>query len=773
MSDTLGQSLLESVRPCGAGVHAGRCVDNVSEGSEGIFEGGGLQAESGVRAPMKAQDPRRPTQEEVDAHNMTHLPYRSWCTHCVRGRGESHPHRRTSDDDRELPELHMDYCFMGKVDERTQPILVLRERSTRMTCSFLTKEKGTADEYVARRVLAFIKELGHESSRLIIKSDQESSVRAVADAVARARGDVPTLLEHSPVRASGSNGVVERGIKEIEGQVRAMKSALDEPAGCDVRSTSNVLPWMVEYAAVLLNRYMVGHDGKTAHERSRGKASRMLGFEFGEQVHFRRVPVHGRLGKLDSLWQTGIYLGFRTQSAEYMIANSEGAFKTRTVKRVPEESRWNATEIENLRWTPWKFKETHGSSKPAEADEVDHNPFLEVEVDKSIDLPAPAKIEEEAMPRRVYITRATLNRYGMTEGCLGCTTSSIGGTGVPHSEECRRRIEREMKHDPIQRHRIKEAQSRRKEFIDRHAKRLRTSGDKESINEEVGDAIATDSNEEASKKRKAIEDPDGDNMESMHCMCEISGEENGLDGHTGFGLTVDNIDDDIGEHCATSQNNTQNFTHDVMDAAGTPAMSRTVYDDITQRPLKYERVLEARMDEIRALQDMGVWEVVPLSQCISKTGKRRIRGRWVDVNKGDDQNENYRSRYVAMEIKHQHGASTREGLFAAMPPLESMRILLSHVASHRDASTGYKLMFVDISKAYLHAHVLSENIYVALPEEMNMPDMCGRLIMALYGTRQAARAWEEEYAQTLVNAGFRRGLANPCMFWHVERDIKI
>ena len=62
----------------------------------------------------------------------------------------------------------------------------------------------------------------------------------------------------------------------------------------------------------------------------------------------------------------------------------------------------------------------------------------------------------------------------------------------------------------------------------------------------MGDAIATDSNEEASKKRKATEDPDGDNMEIMHCMCEISGEENGLDGHTGFGLTVDNIDDDIG-----------------------------------------------------------------------------------------------------------------------------------------------------------------------------------------------------------------------------------
>ena len=31
----------------------------------------------------------------------------------------------------------MDYCFMGKVDEKAQPILVVKERDTRMVCSML------------------------------------------------------------------------------------------------------------------------------------------------------------------------------------------------------------------------------------------------------------------------------------------------------------------------------------------------------------------------------------------------------------------------------------------------------------------------------------------------------------------------------------------------------------------------------------------------------------------------------------------------------------
>ena len=136
-------------------------------------------AEMGARVPEKAQDPKLPSQAEIDDHERTHLPYRSWCTHCVRGRGESHPHCRSAGEDREIPELHMDYCFMGKVDEATQPILVMRCRDTRMTCSFMVREKGATGDYVIKRALAFIKELGYEATKLIIKSDQEFSIQAV------------------------------------------------------------------------------------------------------------------------------------------------------------------------------------------------------------------------------------------------------------------------------------------------------------------------------------------------------------------------------------------------------------------------------------------------------------------------------------------------------------------------------------------------------------------------------------------------------------------
>ena len=46
----------------------------------------------GTRAPTK------PSKEEVDEHMLTHLPFRSWCPHCVRGnqRGNRTRRQRTS-----------------------------------------------------------------------------------------------------------------------------------------------------------------------------------------------------------------------------------------------------------------------------------------------------------------------------------------------------------------------------------------------------------------------------------------------------------------------------------------------------------------------------------------------------------------------------------------------------------------------------------------------------------------------------------------------------
>ena len=83
-------------------------------------------AEMDGRAVQKLVDPRRPSLAEVELHNLTHIPYRNWCSVCVRCRGKDLDHRRAVDDERGVSEYAFDYCFPG--DELGFKLLVVLTR---------------------------------------------------------------------------------------------------------------------------------------------------------------------------------------------------------------------------------------------------------------------------------------------------------------------------------------------------------------------------------------------------------------------------------------------------------------------------------------------------------------------------------------------------------------------------------------------------------------------------------------------------------------------
>ena len=80
--------------------------------------------------PKKTTMDMRPSKEEVELHNKTHLPYRSWRPHCVRGKAR----RRRSKKKRRkvrggVPVISVDYMWMkgkegeGDGDKKGNPIL--------------------------------------------------------------------------------------------------------------------------------------------------------------------------------------------------------------------------------------------------------------------------------------------------------------------------------------------------------------------------------------------------------------------------------------------------------------------------------------------------------------------------------------------------------------------------------------------------------------------------------------------------------------------------
>ena len=262
------------------------------------------EADRGMRKPARMQDPKKPTEEDRAEHNVTHLPFRNWCRHCIAGRGKEAAHRRRAQGSGDLPEIHFDFAFMGDEADagNTVTMLVARTRSDRMTLATAVPRKSAGD-FVVKRVMAFFREIGIEKSDLIFKSDQEPAIMSLVDAVGKQKSLVGGrwIEEAAPVGSHASNGVVERAIQSVEGQVRVLKSALEARWGVKVLAASAVIPWLMEYAAHLLNRFEVGHDGKSSYERCKGKKARSAGIEVGEGVLWRRKLVGGTLGKLTGM----------------------------------------------------------------------------------------------------------------------------------------------------------------------------------------------------------------------------------------------------------------------------------------------------------------------------------------------------------------------------------------------------------------------------------------------------------------------------------------
>ena len=129
-----------------------------------------------------------------------------------------------------------------------------------------------------------------------------------------------------------------------------------------------------------------------------------------------------------------------------------------------------------------------------------------------------------------------------------------------------------------------------------------------------------------------------------------------------------------------------------------------------------------------------MYDKVTIDEAWNVTGRAPIGSKWIDINKGDAVHPDYRSRWVAQEIRRGKVAE----FFASTPPLEALRLLLSHVTTSR--TTGgqrRKVSFIDVRRAYFNA-TADRPTYVKLPPEDAEEGKCGRLNRCLYGTRDAA-----------------------------------
>ena len=727
-------------------------VGGQAEGKEREEEPRRIGPEEGGARMRSLGDPRLPSKAEVEAHYLTHVPYRNWCPHCVRGRGKDLDHRKGLDEDRRVREFSFDYCFPGDDKGKKLTILVGRERVTGMTMASVVPVKGTSGQFAALRVLEFIKECGAAETEIILKTDQEPAIEALMADVVKTRGAAITVVEKSPVGSSGSNGIAERGVQSVEGVIRTLRSACEERLGVNLEPEEKLLIFMTEYAAYLINRMEVGKDGKTAYERCRGKRATVLAVEFGEKLLWR-VRQKSKLEKLNARWDYGVFVGVRAVSGEIWVATKDGLQAVRSVRRLPAEERWGASNKDLVRHVPWNKSgddpEADGELPEPPVGSPAHAPGSFC-APSSMDQPRVVVINtREVAPREFYIKKRDVELHGHTKGCPGCRTLFQGGTRQAHSAECRERFRNLMKdEDRVARMEAKrkeyeermeeEAQRRKERKLRKEEKKAEKRGRKraaedEALEEERMDrkTLAGEDEEEGARgeRRQAEEERRG----------QVATASDGRPGSSGGGMEVEAVTRD----------------------------DEAAWDDVRGGWLDREEVRKARMEEVGYMKDEKLWDEVPRKEA---EGQRIVSVKWVDTNKGTEDQPEIRCRWVARDFK---GADRdREDLFAATPPWELKRLLMSHAA---DISNGQvrKMLLIDVKKAHLNSEC-KDDVYIELPEEVGAgTDKVGKLRRWLYGFRPAAAAWENHYANKLEGIGFKRGLSSPVSFYHKSKDINL
>nr|GEV82459.1 hypothetical protein [Tanacetum cinerariifolium] len=127
-----------------------------------------------------------------------------------------------------------------------------------------------------------------------------------------------------------------------------------------------------------------------------------------------------------------------------------------------------------------------------------------------------------------------------------------------------------------------------------------------------------------------------------------------------------------------------------------------------------------------------------------------------------------KARLVAQGFRQEEGIDFKES-FSSVARIEVIRIFVANVA-HKNI----KIFQMDIKTAFLNGK-LKEEVYVSQPERFvnqDNPSHVYKLKKALYGIKQAQRAWYDMMSTFLISQQFSKGAVDLTLFtWHAGNDL--
>ena len=426
------------------------------------------EEEEKVEAPLKkkvALTVKTPTKSEVEDHEKTHLPFRTWCKACVKGRGVSSPHMKVERDDPKASVISIDYCF----PRSGVTILGAKDSLTGATASIWVPKKGGSIDWIVKHLCNMI-DYEWGKTKIIFKSDGEEGILDVKRLVSKVRTH-PTVFEKSMTGDHQGNGLAENMIREIEGMIRTWRNHLEQKYGMKIEATNPIFPWMVRYAGEVITRFKKGPDGMTAYERLKdGKKSRTRGAQLGERVMFMPAnDAKNKKDKLDDVYDEGVWVGTSNADGSSILLTPDGPRVSRSIRQLPDGEKYDGAFLMSVRGTPWQIAGHVLVDEPEEKKTDIEESAIPERAPEEVPMPEPMI---EVMPARMRILQKDLHIHGYTAGCIGCRQVLTGVKKIQaHTELCRARMYPLMRAAEGSKSRAEEAEQKKQDW-DRRASEI-------------------------------------------------------------------------------------------------------------------------------------------------------------------------------------------------------------------------------------------------------------------------------------------------------------
>lgn len=157
----------------------------------------------------------------------------------------------------------------------------------------------------------------------------------------------------------------------------------------------------------------------------------------------------------------------------------------------------------------------------------------------------------------------------------------------------------------------------------------------------------------------------------------------------------------------------------------------------------------AMQQEMNSIEQNGTWKLTELPK-----DQKVIGLKWVYKLKKDAEGNivKHKARLVAKGYSQEQGVDFEES-FAPVTRLETVRLLLALAAHNK-----WEVHHLDVKTAFLNGEI-KEEVFVSQPEgyvQKGKEHMVYKLLKALYGLRQAPRAWYSKLNKCLEEMGFIR-----------------